>query len=222
LLRSAAAKSNIDIKGIYAHLSELPGPGPTAHEQWKRLKDLLTTIDRPGIVMLSSSDGVLRHPEMDMDAVDPGALLFGIAETASVMRPFSLRPALRAIKARLVSVKQADASIGPVPDLPGYAHGMRIGVLGIGWGHGLPRDLPFGVSVIIRGKRVPLLAPLHLEHARVDLTRVPDAAFGDEALLLGTADGEHIDLAELGMHWRTDAVGICCGLHPDLARVYAP
>ncbi|WP_258598211.1 alanine racemase C-terminal domain-containing protein [Mesorhizobium sp. AR07] len=99
---------------------------------------------------------------------------------------------------------------------------MRIGVLGIGWGHGLPRDLPFGASAIIRGKRVPLLAPLHLEHVRVDLTRVPDAALGDEAVLLGSAGGEHIDLAELATHWRTDSVGICCGLQPDLVRVYAP
>lgn len=221
LLRRAAATPNIDIKGIYAHLSELAGTGPTANDQWCRLKDLLATIGRPGIVMLSSSDGVLRHPEMDLDAVDPGALLFGIAETARVARPLALKPALHAIKARLVSVKQANASIGPAPDLPGYSPDMRIGVLGIGWGHGLPRDLPFGASAIIRGKRVPLLAPLHLEHVRVDLSRIPDAAFGDEAVLLGSAGGEHIDLAELAMHWRTDAVGIYCGLQPDLARVYA-
>jgi alanine racemase len=221
LLDRAAATPNIDVKGLYAHLNELPGTGPTASEQWSRLKDLLATISRrPAIIMLSSSDGVLRHPEMDLDAVDPGAMLFGIADTARAARPLTLKPALHAIKARLVSVKRADASIGPVPDLPGYSSDMQIGVLGIGWGHGLPRDLPFGASAIIRGKRIPLLAPLHLEHVRVDLTCIPDAALGDEAILLGSADGEHIDLAELAGHWRTDSVGICCGLQPDLARVY--
>ncbi|UVK47956.1 alanine racemase [Mesorhizobium sp. AR07] len=54
LLRRAAATPNIDIKGIYAHLSELAGTGPTANEQWSRLKDLLASIGRPGCFSTST------------------------------------------------------------------------------------------------------------------------------------------------------------------------
>lgn len=224
LLACATRLSNVQIRGLYAHLSELPGSGPHAIEQCSRLKQLLVAMEkagnRPGTIMLSSSDGVLRHPEMDFDAIDPGALLFGLANMTHARRPLSLRPALDAIKARVVSVKRVDDSIGPVPDLPGYRRNMRIGVLAIGWGHGLPRSLALGACAIVNGRRAPILPPLHLEHLRIDLTEVPDASFGDEAVLLGFTGRDAIGLSELSANFNTDDVGVYCGLQPSLTRVY--
>ena len=49
------------------------------------------------LVMMSSTEGVLSHPDLDFDAVDPGALFVGLPETSRPVRDVSLRPVLKAI-----------------------------------------------------------------------------------------------------------------------------
>lgn len=224
LLEICEAHRNLAIDGLYAHLSEFGAVGPSAVEQFSRLTALLDDL-RPGgrlpeTVMISSSDSLLSHPEMDMDAVDPGTLLFGLTGSLRGCRSISVQPALAAIKARIIAIKQSDDSMGPPPALAGYRRGMRLAVLGIGWGQGLPRQLKSGISALVRGQRVPILPPAHLEHLRLDITGVPSAGLGDEVVLLGSSGSERIALADLACDWGMDEVGISCGLRSSLRRIY--
>jgi alanine racemase len=98
---------------------------------------------------------------------------------------------------------------------------MRLAVLGIGWGHGVPRTLGSTVSVLIRGRRARIVPPIHLEHLRVDVTDVPEAALGDEVVLLGSSGPDRITLPELAEAWNTDEAGVGCGLREGLRRIYA-
>jgi alanine racemase len=224
LLEICAAHGNLVVDGLYAHLSEFGVAGSSAVEQFARLTVLLGELARggrlPGTVMISSSDSLLSYPEMDMDAIDPGALLFGLTGPHQGRRNISVRPALTALKARIIAIKQCDSSMGPPPALPGYRQDMRLAVLGIGWGQGLPRHLRPGMSALIKGRRVPIVPPAHLEHLRIDITGVPTAALGDEVLLLGSSGADGVTLAELAEAWGTDEVGVSCGLGANLRRVY--
>ncbi|MGA0562791.1 alanine racemase [Ancylobacter sp. VNQ12] len=225
LLASARASARVEVQGLYAHLSELPGSPPSdALTQFARLRRIVRDAEAAGtlppIVMLSSTEGVLRYPEMDFDAVDPGALFIGMPETDSPVRQVSLRPALTAISTSLVAIKHIDASLEPVPELPGFRSGMTIGVLGMGWGDGYPRRVPPNAEVLVRNRRAPILPPAHLEHLRVDLTHVPEARFGDRALLLGRQGGEVITLEDLAAQWGTDIVGLHADLRDHIPRVY--
>ena len=225
LLNLCASHSNVTIDGLYSHLSEFGNAGPTAPEQYFRLMPLLGGLKAegrlPAIVMISSSETVLRHPELDMDAVDPGALLFGLTKQEAAWRTPSIRPALSAIKARIVSIKQCDDSLGLPPALPGYRRNMRVAVLGIGWGHGLPRHLRPSASVLVRERRAPIVPPTHLEHLRIDVTDIPEARLGDEAVLLGGWGSDRITLSEFAKAWDTDESSLSCGLRGSLRRIYA-
>ncbi|CDX35151.1 Alanine racemase [Mesorhizobium plurifarium] len=225
LLAAAHAYDDVDVEGLYAHLSELPSKTPFhLSEQRSRLQQILQSANasgtRPPIAMVASTAGVLRYPEMDFDAVDPGALFIGVSETDPSARPVALRPALKAISSSLVSIKRTDSSLGTAPDLPGYQQGMVVGVLGIGWGDGLPRQLPPGAEALVRGRRAPLLPPVHLEHLRIDLTDVPDACFGDQVLLLGQQGEQTITQYEVATWWGTDIVGLYAQLRDHVPRVY--
>lgn len=225
ILAAAHAYGDVDVRGLYAHLSELPASAPS-HEgdQISRLERILQEADasgtRPPIAMMASTAGVLRCPAMDFDAVDPGALFIGLSEADQGARPVTLRPALRAISASLVSIKQVDASLGPTPDLPGFRQGMTIGVLGMGWGDGIPRHLPAGTPALVRGRRARLIPPVHLEHLRIDLTDIPDAKFGDPVLLLGRQGDQAITQDEVAACWETDLVGLYAQLRDHIPRVY--
>ena len=131
------------------------------------------------VMMLSSRSTLLQFPEADFSAVDPGRLLFGLHAGAS-FRSVELQPVFHAFKTRLVGCKSLVGA-----DLCGYQPpfalrpGMRIGLLPVGWSDSLPRELPAGSCVLVRGQPVPLLGHVHLEQTRVDLTAVPDATLGD-------------------------------------------
>jgi len=224
LLEICAAHDNLVIDGLYAHLSEFGVAGSSAIEQFARLTILLDELARggrlPETVMISSSDSLLSHPEMDMDAIDPGTLLFGLTGSHHGRRNITVHPALTAIKARIIAIKQCDDSMGPPPALPGYREDMRLAVLGIGWGQGIPRHLRPGMSALVKGKRVPIVPPAHLEHLRIDITELPSAELGDEVLLLGSSGTDRVTLTELAEAWGTDEVGVSCGLGGHLRRIY--
>jgi alanine racemase len=225
LLKVAADDRGVQILGIYAHMSELPGSSvEQVQAQLARMHTVLDGIEergfRPPLIMMSSTEGVLDYPAMDFDAVDPGALLFGIAETRMQARPMVLRPALKSIATRLVSIKSIDASLGPIPDIPGMKSGMVLGVIAMGWGDGFPRRVPPGAVGLVRGRRASLLPPAHLEHIRIDLTAVPEARFGDEVVLLGRQGDEVITHEEIVSQWGTDLIGLYAGLRDHVPRFF--
>lgn len=225
LVKLCASQSNLAVDGLYAHLSEFGDAGSSAPAQVARLTPLLDALKAegrlPSTVMVSSSESLLQHPEFDMDAVDPGALLFGLARSGAGRRTLSIRPALSAIKARIVALKTCHDSMGRPPGLPGYHPAMRLAVLGIGWGHGVPRDLGSSASVLVRGRRAPVVPPVHLEHLRIDVTDIPEAVLGDEAVLLGSSGADRITLPQLAEAWNTDETGVGCGLRESLRRIDA-
>lgn len=225
ILIAAASVPEIRLEGVYAHLSELPNSRPSgAYDQLDRMHAVLQEASclnvKPALVMMSSTEGVLHYPCMDFDAVDPGALFIGLPETDKPARQVTLRPALNTISAALVSVKRVDSSLGEVPGIRGMAHGMLLGVIGMGWGDGLPRQIPDGATALVRGKRAPLLPPAHLEHIRIDLTGIPDARFGDQAVLLGRQGDQCITHEELAALWGTDVIGLYAQLKDHIPRLY--
>lgn len=225
LVAAVRGSPTLHLQGVYAHVSELPGQTRShALAQLSRMNGVLMELDRAGIpapmTMMSSTESVLTYPEMDFDAVDPGALFFGLPEALNPVRTVDLEPALTKISTNLVSTKLTDSSLGPLPDLPGFRAGMRMGVIGMGWGDGVPRNLKAPSFAIVRGRRAQLLPPAHLEHLRIDLTDIPDACFGDEVVLLGRQHQERITIEERAESWSTDAVGLYGTLRDHVPRIY--
>lgn len=213
------------IAGAYAHL-HLPEPtGMHVHaeSQFENFQHAVAALRDRGIgiplQMVSGTAAMLEFPRMDLDAVDPGRVLFGLG-FPGVQRQLSLRPVFVGWRARLLLVKDVHAGdvrglAAPIPLRPGQC----IGVIALGWGDGLPRRLPDSAVALVRGRRVRLLPPSHFEHVRVDLTDVPDMRYGDEVALLGTQSGERIELAELAAWMDRDPVHLLGTMPRHLARI---
>src|SRR3989441_505300 len=174
-------------------------------------------VDVP-IRLAASSPLVLGFPSTYLNAVDPGRMLYGYGgeeATESVV----LRPAFSALKSRLVEVKDVAprerfAAAAPFP----IVGAMRLGVIPVGMGDGFHRLNAGGV--LVRGRRVPILARPSLEHTRLDLTTVPDAAVGDEVVLIGRQGAEAITLDEIAERDALDSLALALGVGPRVARVY--
>ena len=227
LLRRIEDSDVLRLAGAYAHLH---GYDPTTGDdyaawQFENFQTVMREAASHGIDvpvrMVASTSVVLQHPEMDLNGVDPGRVLYGLKPSPVASRDLAMRPAVRAWKSRLILAKwiepeDAGGFAGPFP----VRERRRIGVLPLGWGDGIPRRISGQAEVLVGGRRVPVVGPVHLEHMRVDLTDVPDAGVGDEVVFLGTQGKEAITLDQLADCWGIDALDFLGGMRDHIARVY--
>ena len=131
-------------------------------------------------------------------------------------RHIPLRPAM-CVKSMLCLVKQVEEGTSVSYGRRFTAdHRMRVGTLPIGYADGYPRALSSKGWAMIHGKKAPVLGRVGMDQLMVDLTDIPEAQVGDEAVLFGaepTAD----DLAA-----QYDAIGyeLICGVSRRVPRVY--
>ena len=215
--------ARLRLAGLCTHLHVPKGADP-AYVEWQfgRFTAILDALAAQGvdvpIRLAASSPLVLGFPSTYLNAVDPGRMLYGYGREA-VTDAAELRPAFKALKSRLIEVKDVAprerfASAAPFP----IVSAMRLGVIPIGVGDGFHR-LNAG-RVLVRGRRVPILARPSLEHTRLDLTAVPDASVGDEVVLIGRQGQEEITLEEVAERHTLDMLAMALGVGPRVARVY--
>jgi len=68
----------------------------------------------------------------------------------------------------------------------------RVAVLPVGYSDGWPRALGGRAYVLIRGRRAPIVGRICMNLCMIDVTQIPSAAAGDEAVLLGRQGDELI------------------------------
>jgi len=185
-----AESGGIEVAGIYTHLQVPDDPAAAAGalpEQFVRFTAATAAV--PGRKRMAASSRVLaRFPEMALDAVDPGRAVYGIHWRGDEDFQAQLRPAFSSLKTRLLQVKVAAQG----PHAPA---GSRLGVIPLGLREGLTQ-LTCG-QVLVGGRRVSLVGPLALEHARVALDAVPDAQPGDAVVVIGRQGIEEITVDEI-------------------------
>lgn len=198
VLAAAGRRPGARVHGLYTHLVDNDQPASIA-AQVMRFNAMATRIEAAGWRgcerMVASSRILIDAPELALDAVNPGRLVYGLLEPPWDGR-VDVRSALGAVKSRIIALKRIAAGAAP-----GYAASIVdretvVAVIPFGFADGYPR-LPAGGTVLVRGQRAPLVGPRHTEHSLVDVTGVPDAVLGDEVVLLGAQGGDAIAIHEI-------------------------
>ena len=221
LVKAVARMEGIRLAGITTHVH---GVGGAAYLEWQlgRFKEVVDALAADGVspqLRLAESSATLgtgAHPWCN--AVDPGHLLYGLLPRGREDRPPWLRSALVRVTSRLLQVKTVDprefAAESPVSD----AQPARIGVIPMGSGDGL-RALSCG-EVLVHGRRCRVVGPLSLEHARVDLSDIPDAARDDEVVIVGSQGGSEITADEVVRANGLGSAGLGVVTPSSVKRVY--
>lgn len=96
----------------------------------------------------------------------------------------------------------------------------KVATIPVGYGDGYPRTLSNKGSVLIQGKRVPILGRVCMDQFMVDVTDVPDVVVGTEVTLLGRDGDEIITAEEIGdLSGRFNYEFVCC-LGKRIPRIY--
>ena len=218
------AQDKAEIVGFSAHMHVPKGEVGLRLVDWqyRRFLAALAATKDAGVPvplrMIASSRTLILTREMNLDAVDPGHLVFGLMPTDNAVVETGVRPAFFALKSRLIAVRNLarSAYLDETP-FPARA-GLRFGVIPMGSSDALAR-LTVG-TVLVRGRRAPLLGSPATEHARIDLTDVPDAAAGDEVVVIGRQGENSITLDEVHRHHGVLTKDIISSLPAAMPRVY--
>jgi alanine racemase len=212
-------RGRLQLAGVYTHFQALSADDvPAMRGQLAAFHRALALVRDLGAPMRHAANtlGTLACPDSHLDAVRIGGGLYGFDRHGHGR--VSLRPVL-SLKSRIVGLREAGAG-EPV----GYGgryqcpKPTRLGLLPLGYADGLPRASWHGAPVLVRGRRVPVVGLVSMNQIVVDLGDVPDAAFGDEVVLLG-GQGDDWLHAEDRLQPGGSAYEITAMLRRDLPRV---
>jgi alanine racemase len=208
-------------EGVFTHFHSADESPETVELQWLRFCDALTTMGkRPRLLHAANTAGVWRLPE-PLDLVRPGIFLYGGHVCADLPAP---RP--------VVSVRSRIVSIRTVPRGETVSYGgewraeaeTRVATLGAGYADGVPRSIMGRASVLIRGRRYPVIGRVTMDLLMADLgpPGSSPALIGDVATILGTDEGDTITLGEFASWSGTNCYEVLTRLSPRLPRYYIP
>ena len=183
------------------------------------LSDLSAAGIHPKLRHLCNSGGFLDLPNAHFDMVRIGLLAHGVYPSQTCRRLNGLTPVL-SVKARISAIQRLE-----VGDSVGYgmrytaAEPRRIGVIPMGYGDGFPRVRNEG-HVLVAGCRAPLVGGVAMDALMVDLTGIPAAEVGSEAVLLGRQGQHEICVHELARLKKSVSYDVLVGWRNRLPRVY--
>lgn len=162
----------------------------------------------------ANSAGILLWPATHGDWVRPGLMLYGVSPVGAPVGDAPLKPVMT-LRSRLISVRRRErgAAIGYGGDYR-CPEDMTVGVVGVGYGDGYPREFKTTPSVLVRGQRAPLVGRVSMDMLSVDLRGVPGAAIGDEVVLWGAG----LPVEEVARDAGTIPYTLLCGLTQRLPR----
>jgi alanine racemase len=214
--------------GVFTHFhsSDVADAGSVV-EQWERFEETLVQLPVPReslLVHAGNSAAALRWREFAADAVRPGIFLYGGSAAVGVEGVPEPAPVV-AVRARLVHVRDVEAGATVGYGSTYVASGPeRWGTLAIGYGDGIPRILGNLGSVLVRGRKVPMVGRISMDLTTVRLDDVPEAAVGDVATLIGSDGGERITVDEVAELANTIAYEILAGVGrsrlPRIERIF--
>ena len=239
------ASHNLDLEAVYTHFATADDPeSPLFNEQRIRFERTRVEIaelsrgarderrerDRSAssaacavpsfpYVHAANSAALLRDSRVWYDRVRPGLLLYGIVPPP-LASTLALTPVMT-LTSRIVAVKgvRTDEGVGyGVKFTAGQP--TTIAIVPAGYADGLDLRLAGRGSVLIRGRRAPIVGSVNMDMLMVDVTGL-DVSPGDEVVIIGPQGDDRIDVREMAAQIGTIPYEILCRIGTRIQRVYA-
>jgi alanine racemase len=217
---------HLQIEGVYTHLAKADEADKSyTHVQQERFAWMKNSLESKGVHVTyyhcNNSAGIIDFPDMKHDLVRAGIAIYGMYPSLDVCHDaIKLQPALELIS-HVTFIKEV-AKGTPISYGGTYVadRTMKVATIPVGYGDGYARGLSNQAEVLIHGKRARILGRVCMDQFMVDVTEIPDVAFLDKVVLIGTDGEETITVEELSqICGRFNYEFVCC-LGRRVPRVY--
>ncbi|MBI5529456.1 MAG: alanine racemase [Deltaproteobacteria bacterium] len=231
--RVLRASGAVEVEGAYTHFANIEDTTDHSYAfgQLGTFNEAIGALERAGIRPslrhASCSAATILFPETYFEMVRMGIGMYGlwpsretrVSAAQEGRTPIDLRPALT-WKTRVIQVKDVAAG-----SFVGYGctfratRKMKIAVLPVGYANGYDRGFSNTAYVLIRGRRAAVTGRVCMNLIMVDVTDIPDAAAGDEVVLLGRQGDDAITADQLAAMIGTINYEIVARIDPAAPRV---
>ncbi len=223
-LRYAFKLKHVFVEGIFSHFANSTAKDLShALVQLERFSEILAFAEKEKFEIpykhISNSGAILQLPEADFNLVRPGILLYGVYPSEEVEKSIVVKPALT-WKSRVVYFKviKKGASVG-YGSVWKADKDTRAVTVPVGYVDGYLRAMSGKASVLIRGKRYPVIGTISMDQIVVNIGN--DSAFNnDEVVLLGKQNNLEITAQELAAWAGTIPYEILTSINTRVPRIY--
>jgi alanine racemase len=216
----------LHLEGVFTHFASSDSADKSyADEQFKRFTTFLDELKRAGIEFdvrhAANSGAIIDMPQTHLDMVRAGISLYGLHPSDEVDRnAVDLKPAMR-IKARIVHLKAVPAGFA-------VSYGMThrttrstvIATVPIGYADGYSRLLSNRGSMLVNGRRAPIVGRVCMDLTMIDVGHISGAALEDEVVILGRQGDEEISADEIAGLLNTINYEVVSSITARVPRIY--
>ena len=223
-----ARSPHLIFEGIFTHFPAADDPAQDSftHRQAATLTSVIQELEaltiRPPYRHACNSAAAIRFSFDQFNMVRIGLATYGFHPSPASALLIELRPAL-SLTSHIVGFNHGVAgetiSYGRTHTITTPA--ARIAVVPVGYFDGLHRIYSGKASVIIRGKKAPMVGRICMDYMMVDVTHIPDAAILDHALLFGEDEfGTYLPPEELAASGGSIVHELMTCLGPRIQRLF--
>ncbi len=244
-LADVFASPNLVLDAVYTHFGTADDcVNPLFEEQRRSFDEAVATIralgGRPRALHAANSAALVRDRRVWFDFVRPGLLLYGLMprSRSTIGEPgvgrsspqpptpgcdpkIALQPVMT-LRSRVVAVKgiRPGESVG-YGALFTATRPTDIAIVPAGYADGLDLRVAGRASVLVAGRRAPIVGAVSMDMMTVDVTGIPVQP-GDPVVILGRDGAEEIGVREMADTIGTIPYEILCRIGTRIERVYNP
>ena len=213
----------IEIEGIFSHFAASDEYDASyTHLQFDRFTDVCRRLESKGLNIpikhICNSAGIMMYPEMHLDMVRPGVILYGMYPSDEVDKSrLDLIPAMT-LKSTVTHVKDVEAGRGVSYGREYITNGVtKIATVPIGYADGYLRRLAKEGKMLVNGVKVPIIGRICMDQCMIDVTNVNNTDRGDEVIIFGR---EGVTIDDLAKWLDTINYEVACVIGKRIPRIY--
>lgn len=215
------------IEGLFTHFASADeSERDYTMMQFECYMGVCSELGRVGIHIpvkhVCNSAAIIQYPEMHMDLVRPGVILYGLYPSQQVDREkVHLKPAMT-LKANVILVKDVEQdtciSYGRTFRTSRLS---RIATIPIGYADGYTRLLSNKGRMLVNGEFAPIVGRVCMDQCMIDVTDLKQEVHaGDEVVIFGSQNGACISVEEVAADIGTINYEVVCIIGKRIPRVY--
>jgi alanine racemase len=184
--------------------------------------DVVKKLEDKGVKIpikhICNSAAIMMYPQMHLDMVRPGVILYGMYPSDEVDKSrLDLIPAMT-LKARISHVKEVEAGRGVSYGKEYITDKVtKIATVPIGYADGYLRRIAKEGKMIVDGQKVPIIGRICMDQCMIDVTNVHNINKGDEAIIFGR---EGVTVDDLARWLGTINYEVSCLIGKRIPRIY--
>lgn len=216
---------NVIVEGIFTHFALADDADKSyTYKQFNTFMDFVNKLEKEGykipIKHVSNSAAIIDLPDMNLDMVRAGVMLYGLYPSNDVDKSRVDLKQVMELKARVSHVKV-------LPKDQGISYGLKYSTCGeekiislpIGYADGYTRMLSGKAEVIAKGRKIPIVGRICMDQCMANATGL-DIEQGDEVVLYSSDRASGITIDDIASKLGTINYEIVCMLGKRVPRVY--